>query len=40
MSTAVSSENAIVPNGNNLLAVHCNTHGGRYVDVGIDLVGL
>jgi hypothetical protein len=40
-SMAKSAQSAIVPNGNNVLAVHCNnTIGGQFVDVGIYLRAL
>jgi hypothetical protein len=38
---ASAAESAIVPNGTNILAVHCNnTTGGQFVDVGIYLMAL
>jgi hypothetical protein len=40
-SMASSAESAIVPNGNNVVAMHCNnTGGGQFVDGGIYLMTL
>ncbi len=40
-SMAAAAQNAIVPNGTNVLTAHChNTVGGQYLDVGIYVLGL